>query len=161
MRPKASCYIYFPAFSVKCVSGTLITPGVSGVNALFFHQPSDFTTTSIGSLLGPMASLSQLPVELVEYIYTHLPQSALYAAARVNKGSNALAVPFLYRHVDLFIQPGDKIPRIDRFCMNVMTDPRLAAHIATIRLGPSSSEGVKEGQRWLPRDAHFDDRIFL
>jgi hypothetical protein len=122
--------------------------------------PTNFTT-SIGSLVDPMASLSHLPVELVESIYAYLPQSTLYAAAQVNKGSHALAVPFLYRHVDLFIQPGDKIPRIDRFCLNVLKDPRLAAHVETIRLGPSSSEGVTEGQRWLPRDAHFDDGIML
>jgi hypothetical protein len=106
-----------------------------------------------------MASLPHLPVELVEYIYAYLPQPSLYAAAQVNKGSNAVAVPFLYRHVDLFIQPGDKIPRIDWFCMSILKDTRLAAHVDTIRLGPSSSEGVKEGQRWLPRDARFNDRF--
>jgi hypothetical protein len=108
-----------------------------------------------------MAAFSHLPVELVEWIYSYLPQPSLYAAAQVNKGSHALAVPFLYRHVDLFIQPGDRIPRIDWFCMNILRDTRLAAYVETIRLGPSSHEGVKEGQRWLPRDTQFDDGLML
>ncbi|KAF2826104.1 hypothetical protein CC86DRAFT_25154 [Ophiobolus disseminans] len=104
-----------------------------------------------------MATISHLPAELVEYIYAYLAQPELNAVSRVNTGSNALAVPFLYRNVDLFIGSGDKVPRIDRFCMNILKDERLAARVETIRLGPSSKEGVKEGQRWIPRDANFDD----
>jgi len=104
-----------------------------------------------------MARLSHLPAELVEYIYGYLAQGDLNAVAQANKGSYQLAVPFLYRDVDLFIGPGDAVPRIDRFCMTIMEDPRLAARVETIRLGPSPHEGVKEGQRWVARDAKFDD----
>lgn len=49
------------------------------------------------------------------------------------------------------------MPRIDRFCQNILDDPRRAARIESLHLGPSSEEGVKEGQRWLPRDKCFDD----
>ena len=46
-----------------------------------------------------MATLSQLPVELIECIYGYLTQPELYAVARLNRGSYALAIPFLYRNV--------------------------------------------------------------
>jgi hypothetical protein len=95
-----------------------------------------------------MARLSDLPVELVEYVFGYLAQPDLCAVSRLNESSRALAVPFLYRDIDLFIRPGDKVPRIDRFCMNILKDPRLAARVETIRLGPSPYDGVKEGQRW-------------
>lgn len=104
-----------------------------------------------------MARLSNLPAELVEYIYGYLAQGDLYAVSRVDKGSYQLAVPFLYRDVDLFIGPGDAVPRIDRFCMNILDDPRLASRVETVRLGPSPYEGVKEGQRWIPRDPKFNE----
>lgn len=48
-----------------------------------------------------MASLSQLPVELVEHIYNNLAQPDLYAVSRVCKGFSNLVIPFLYRDVDL------------------------------------------------------------
>lgn len=104
-----------------------------------------------------MATFSLLPAELVEYIASYLAQCDLYAIARVNKSLSTLAMPYLYRHVDLAIPPGEKIPRIDRFCFNILDDPRRAARVETLRLGPSSRQAVKEGRRWLPRDAHFDD----
>ncbi|KAH7411670.1 hypothetical protein DE146DRAFT_248918 [Phaeosphaeria sp. MPI-PUGE-AT-0046c] len=104
-----------------------------------------------------MATFSHLPAELVEYIYSYLSQPDLYAVCRLNKGLHALALPFLYRHVDLYISEGDRIPRIDRFCLNISKDHRLAARVESIRLGPSSEGNVKTGQRWLPRDSHFDD----
>jgi hypothetical protein len=104
-----------------------------------------------------MATFSQLPSELVEYVYSYLSQPDLYAMCRVNKGLHALAVPFLYRNADLSIGPGDKLRRIDWFCMNISKDKRLAARVETICLGPSPDEEVKEGQRWLPGDRHFDD----
>lgn len=104
-----------------------------------------------------MATFSHLPAELVEYICSYLSQPDLYAVCRLNKSLNALAIPFLYRHVDLYISEGDKIPRIDRFCLNISKDQRLARRVESIRLGPSSEGDVKTGQRWLPRDSHFDD----
>lgn len=104
-----------------------------------------------------MAAFAQLPTELVEFIASYLAQHDLYAMSRVNKSLSTLVGPYLYQHVDLVIRSGERMPRIDRFCQNILDDPRRAARIETLRLGPSSEEGVKEGQRWLPRDKCFDD----
>lgn len=104
-----------------------------------------------------MASFSLLPAELAESIASQLAQSDLYALSRVNRSLNTLVTPYLYRHIDLTISPGDKMPRIDRFCINILDDRRRATRVETLRLGPSSKEGVKEGQRWLPQDKRFDD----
>jgi hypothetical protein len=104
-----------------------------------------------------MATFSQLPAELVEFIASYLVQQDLYAVSRVNKSLNTLVGPYLYQHVNLTIQAGGEMPRIDRFCLNILNDPRRATRVETLRLGPSSEEGVKEGQRWLPRDRSFDD----
>jgi hypothetical protein len=93
-----------------------------------------------------MATFSHLPAELVEYIYSYLVQPDLYTVCRLNKGSHALAVPFLYRNVDLYIRSAKRIPRIDWFCMNIAKDQRLAARVETIRLGPSPDEDVKLGK---------------
>ncbi|CAO2648372.1 Nn.00g076390.m01.CDS01 [Neocucurbitaria sp. VM-36] len=108
-----------------------------------------------------MATFSHLPTELVEYVMSYLEQSEVYAFAQVNKSLNTLAIPFLYRHVDLFIPPGDRLPRIDRFCLNIINDSRLASRVETLRLGLSPLEGVKEGQRWLSTDKHFDDGLMF
>jgi hypothetical protein len=108
-----------------------------------------------------MATFSHLPAELVEFIYSSLGQRDLYAVSQLNRNLHDLVIPFLYRNVDLFIRPGDKVPRIDWFCMNISKDPRLASRVETIRFGPSPDEGVKEGQRWVPRDSHFDDNIMF
>jgi hypothetical protein len=105
-----------------------------------------------------MATFSQLPAELVEYIYSYLSQPDLHAVCQVNKGSHALGVPFLYRHADLSIRPNNRLRRIDWFCMNVLKNERLAARVETMRLGPTpEEEETKPGQRWLPADRHFDD----
>ncbi|KAF1926673.1 uncharacterized protein M421DRAFT_67247 [Didymella exigua CBS 183.55] len=104
-----------------------------------------------------MAPFAGLPTELVEFIASYLAQQDLYAVSRVNKSLHTLAAPYLYQHVDLVIHAGERMPRIDRFCLNILNDPRRAARIETLRLGPSSAEGVKEGQRWLPREKCFDD----
>jgi hypothetical protein len=108
-----------------------------------------------------MATFSQLPAELVEYVYSYLAQPDLYAICRVNKGLHTLVVPFLYRNANLSIRPGKKLRRIDWFCMNVSKDKRLAARVETIHLGPSPEEKVKEGQRWLPSDRHFNDNAMF
>jgi hypothetical protein len=92
-----------------------------------------------------MATFSHLPSELVEYINSYLAQSELYAVCQLNRGLHALAIPFLYRNVDFYIRSAKKVPRIDRFCMNVLKDQRLAARVETIRLGPSPDEDVKLG----------------
>ena len=65
-----------------------------------------------------MATFSDLPAELMEYIYSYLSQPDLSAVSRLNKALHALAIPFLYRHVDLYISEGDRLPRIDRFSMD-------------------------------------------
>lgn len=108
-----------------------------------------------------MATFAHLPTELVEYVMSYLAQSEIYAFSQVNNSLHVLALPFLYRHVDLFIPPGDKLPRIDRFCLNVIDDSRLASRVETLRLGLSPLEGVKEGQRWLATDKHFDDALMF
>lgn len=101
--------------------------------------------------------MSYLPAELVEFVLSYLVQRDLCALSQVNKSLYTLVIPHLYRYVDLIIQPGMKVPRIDWFCHNILMDPRRAARVERLRLGPSSEEGVKEGQRWLPQDRHFDD----
>ncbi|KAL5121461.1 hypothetical protein ACEQ8H_000533 [Pleosporales sp. CAS-2024a] len=103
-----------------------------------------------------MASISQLPAEMLELICSYLEQPALYAVCQVRRSLHVLALPFLYKHVDLRIRPGDKMRRIDWFCLHVIQDRRLAARVESIRFGPSPEEG-KVGQRWLPYDRHFDD----
>lgn len=104
-----------------------------------------------------MATFSDLPAELMEYIYSYLSQPDLNAVSRLNKALHALAIPFLYRHVDLYISEGDRLPRIDRFCLNISKDQQLASRVESVRLGPSSQGEIKSGQRWLLRDTHFDD----
>ncbi|KAH7073947.1 hypothetical protein BKA63DRAFT_416484 [Paraphoma chrysanthemicola] len=108
-----------------------------------------------------MAKFSDLPNELVELVYAYLSQCDLCTASQLNRGLHNLVIPFLYRNVDLFIRSGDKVPRIDRFCMNVSKDKRLASRVETIRFGPSPDRGVQEGQRWLARDSHFDDNAMF
>jgi hypothetical protein len=108
-----------------------------------------------------MATFTSLPAELVEYVYAYLTQPDLHAVCQVNKASHALAIPFLYRNIDLYLRPGDKVPRIDWVCLNVAKDQRLAARVETVRLGPSPEKEVKEGQRWLPQDRHFDDKAMF
>lgn len=104
-----------------------------------------------------MTGFSLLPTELAEFVVSYLAQNDLYTLSRVNKSLNTLAMPYLYRHIDLALPPGDKMPRIDKFCSNILDDARRAARVETLRLGPSSKEGVKDGQRWLPVDRHFND----
>ena len=104
-----------------------------------------------------MADFSHLPTELVEFIASYLAQPDLYKLSQVDKNLNTLVIPYLYRHVELAIHPGEKLPRIDIFCLNILSDTRRAARVKTLRLGPSSEEGVREGQRWLPQDKFFDD----
>ncbi|KAH7392928.1 hypothetical protein BKA66DRAFT_567654 [Pyrenochaeta sp. MPI-SDFR-AT-0127] len=108
-----------------------------------------------------MTTFSDLPTELVEYIVSYLAQPDIYLICQLNRGLYDLAISFLYRHVDLFILPGDKLPRIDRFCLKIICDTRLAQRVETLRLGLSPHEGVKEGQRWLPRDKQFDDGLMF
>jgi hypothetical protein len=108
-----------------------------------------------------MASFSHLPTELVEQIVSYLSQHDKFSFCRLNSRLHTLATPFLYRHVDLFIPPGDKLPRIDYFCLNIINDSRKANNVESIRLGLSSEENVKEGQRWLPEDKKFDDQLMF
>jgi hypothetical protein len=108
-----------------------------------------------------MASFSLLPTELVECIVSYLPQHDIYAVCRLNKALSNLATPFLYRHVDLFIPPESKLPRIDRFCLNIINDNRKADNVESIRLGLSPSRNVRQGQRWLPPDKNFDDQLMF
>lgn len=104
-----------------------------------------------------MVNFSLLPAELVELVASYLAQPDLYALSRVTKSLSTLAMPYLYRDVDLVLKRDEKMPRIDRFCFAILHDTRRAARVEILRLGPSSEEGVKEGQRWLPKDRHFDD----
>jgi hypothetical protein len=91
-----------------------------------------------------MSAFLQLPAELVEYVFVYLAQPDLYTVCRLNKSLHALATPFLYRNVDLYIRGRKRIPRIDRFCMNVIKNQRIAARVESIRLGISPDEAVEE-----------------
>lgn len=108
-----------------------------------------------------MASFSLLPAELVEFILAYLAQPQLYAICRLNKGFHALALPYLYRNVDLVIPPGDRVPRIDWFCLNIIKSRKLAAKVESLRLGTSPFEQVKTSQRWLRQDDHFDNKLLI
>lgn len=104
-----------------------------------------------------MASFSSLPTELAEHIISYLPQPGLYAVCQVNKRLHQLTIPFLYRHIDLLIPHGVKLPRIDWFCLNVINDNQKAARVESIRLGLSSREDAEtSGLRFLPHDIHMD-----
>jgi hypothetical protein len=92
-----------------------------------------------------MATFLDLPSELVEYVYSYLAQPDLYTVCRLNKGLHALAIPFLYRNVDLYIRVSKSIPRIDWFCMNILKDRRLAARVESVRLGSSPDDDFKHG----------------
>ena len=107
-----------------------------------------------------MATFAHLPAELVGCIASYLAQPDLYSLCQANKGLYVLVIPLLYRHVDLFIA-GDKLPRIDRFCLNIINDTRLARRVESLRVGLAPHDGVKEGQRWLPADKHFDDNLMF
>ncbi|KAF1844782.1 uncharacterized protein K460DRAFT_376398 [Cucurbitaria berberidis CBS 394.84] len=108
-----------------------------------------------------MAAFSHLPPELVEYVVTYLQQADICAFARTSKSLYALAVPILYRHVDLSVLSEDRLPRIDRFCLNIISDTRLASRVESLRLGQQPSKVVHEGARWLATDKHFDDDLML
>lgn len=108
-----------------------------------------------------MPSFSHLPNELVEDIVSYLAQADQFSLCQINKSLHALVNPILYRHVDLFIPPGDKVPRIDRFCFNIIDDDQLARRVESLRLGLRPDEEVKVGQRWLPQDKHFDDGLMF
>ncbi|KAF1961514.1 hypothetical protein CC80DRAFT_488773 [Byssothecium circinans] len=99
-----------------------------------------------------MPSMSALSVELVEQIISYLDQPALYALCRVTKSTYNITEPFLYRHVDLLIPPGKRIPRIDKFLLKILNRPQLAKYVKTLRVGLSPEEEVSDGQRFLQRD---------
>ncbi|CBX90493.1 hypothetical protein IAQ61_001997 [Plenodomus lingam] len=107
------------------------------------------------------ANFCHLPSELVEYIVSYLPQHDIYTVTRLNKALSTLATPFLYRHVDLYIPPGDLAPRIDRFCFNILNNSRLADRVISLRLGLHPDKAVHSGQYVLRRDSHFDDSLMF
>jgi hypothetical protein len=108
-----------------------------------------------------MTAFSLLPTELVEEIVSYLDQADLNTVCRLNKGLHGLAIPFLYRHVDLRISSGSKPPRVDRFCLNIVDDIRLARRVETLHIGPSSSEEVNNSLRSLSYDASFDHFVMF
>ncbi|EUC45714.1 hypothetical protein COCMIDRAFT_94890 [Bipolaris oryzae ATCC 44560] len=108
-----------------------------------------------------MASFSTLPNELLEQIVARLSQHDTSSFCRLNSHLHILATPFLYRHVDLFVPPSNKLPRIDYFCLNILQDARKASNVRSIRLGVSSGESVTQGQRQLPHDSSFDHAYLL
>ncbi|PVI08662.1 hypothetical protein DM02DRAFT_8635 [Periconia macrospinosa] len=97
-----------------------------------------------------MPSIFELSVELVEQILGYLDQPALYALSRVSKNLYHMAIPYLYKHLDLLIPPGDHIPRIDQLLINLLERPHLANTVRTLCVGLSPRDGVLEGQRFLP-----------
>lgn len=106
-----------------------------------------------------MPSLLDLPSELIEQIVSYLGQPTLYAITQVSRSLYTITVPYLYRHVDLFIPPGEKLPRIDEFFYNVLDDPNLAKYVKSLGVGVSPREGVWEGQRFLPKDDAAQHRL--
>jgi hypothetical protein len=100
-----------------------------------------------------MGCFSELPVELVEHIASYLGQPALYAISQVRQSLYTIVIPLLYRHVDLLINPGHHLPRIDRFCFNVLNDAKLGDHVRSLRIGRSLEGGVQAGPRFLPNDS--------
>ena len=108
-----------------------------------------------------MPSFSHLPVELVEEIVSTLSQHDKSSFCRLNNYFYSLATPLLYRHVDLFIPPSNKLPSIDTFCLNIINDSRKANNVESIRLGLSPGQDIIQGQRWLPQNSEFDDQLML
>ncbi|KAF2855273.1 hypothetical protein T440DRAFT_386820 [Plenodomus tracheiphilus IPT5] len=108
-----------------------------------------------------MATLHDLPAEIVENVVSFLCQPDTYRLARSSRALSSLATPFLYRNVDLYMAPGGFAPRIDRFCFNIVSDCRLAARVVSLRLGLRPEEGVRSGQHCLPRDPQFDDGLMF
>jgi hypothetical protein len=97
-----------------------------------------------------MASISELAIELVEEIISYLDQPSLYALSQVSQSSYFIVLPALYRHVDLLIPPGKRIPQIDKFVVNILERPSLASYVRSLRIGLQPGEGVRDGQRFLP-----------
>ncbi|KAF2640564.1 hypothetical protein P280DRAFT_321887 [Massarina eburnea CBS 473.64] len=97
-----------------------------------------------------MPSITELSIELVEQIISYLDQPALYALSQASKSSYAITLPVLYRHVDLLIPPGHRIPRIDKFLFNILDRPQIANYVRTLRVGLSPASRVSDGQRFLP-----------
>ncbi|KAE8825548.1 hypothetical protein PTNB73_08546 [Pyrenophora teres f. teres] len=108
-----------------------------------------------------MASFSALAAELLEYIVAYLPQRDIYAICQLDKYFHALAVPFLYCSVDLSISSNGRLPRIDRFCQNIINDRRKAKRVHTIRMGKSPGQAAGDGETSLPRDESFDDQLIF
>jgi len=108
-----------------------------------------------------MASFSELPAELVEHLASYLEQPALCALSRLTSSLYKIVIPLLYRHIDLLITPGDRLPRIDRLCFNILNDPRLGKYVRSLRIGLSSRDGVRGGQRFLPNDNEAQQRFIL
>lgn len=96
-----------------------------------------------------MPSIYELSGELVEQILGYLEQSALYAVSQASRQLYHLTTPFLYKDLDLLIQPGDGTPRIDRLLTNFVERPHLASLVKTLRVGLAPKEGVVSGQRFL------------
>ena len=105
-----------------------------------------------------MAELSLLPEELAEHVMSYLDQAGLYNVCRLNKTFHRIAVPFLYRHVDLRVFPDKDLPRIDRFCLVVVHDICLASCVRTLQIGLLPKQETKSLRTRLPIDALFDDR---
>jgi hypothetical protein len=106
-----------------------------------------------------MASFLELPAELVEHLASYLEQPALYAVLRLTSSLYNIVIPLLYRHVDLLVTHGDRLPRIDRLCFNIFNNPKLGKYVKSLRIGLSSKEGVRGGQRFLPNDNEVQQRF--
>lgn len=106
-----------------------------------------------------MASVSDLPAELLEHIALYLDQSALYALTQVTKSLYKIVVPLLYRHVDLVISSRNPHPRIDRLIYNIQNDAQLGKFVRSLRLGLSPTYRVWDGQRFLPNDNEAQHRF--
>jgi hypothetical protein len=104
-----------------------------------------------------MAKFPLLPEELIEHIISCLDQAGLYSACQLNKALHRIAIPFLHRHVDLRILPDKTPPRIDRFCLAVLNDVRLASCVKTLQIGLLPNAESRRHFSSLPCDSSFDD----
>jgi hypothetical protein len=137
---------YVKLHFLRFVSISQLNPGLSP--SLSYRAPPGLT----------MAGFSFLPEELAEHITSCLDQAGLYNVCQLNKTFHRIALPFLYRHVDLRVPPDKKLPRIDRFCFTVVNDVHLANCVRTLQIGFLPDQESKRLHSRLPSDASFDDR---
>lgn len=116
------------------------------------HDNRRYRSQRISTTSSDAASFRHLPVELAEHILSYCCQSELYAISCVSKTLYKIAIPFLYRHVDVRIKNKERI-RIDNFYFNIAQDPSLVKYVRSLHIGsmPGYEYGIKPSFRRLPK----------